>query len=199
MNIIITFILHFLIFATVHSFMAADYIKNKAEKIFRSGFQFYRLIYTIVSILVFVPVLLLWLEYTAITPLVYSGHQWLHPVFFLIRILAIILLVYAILQTDILEFIGIKQIHKKTNFMLITNGAYGITRHPLYTSVIILLLTKATMSLLDLTLVILVSIYFMVGAYIEEKRLLLVFGEEYRHYQQHVSMFLPVKWFRNII
>lgn len=178
--------------------MATDYIKNKTEKIFGSGFRFYRLIYTIISILVFVPVLLIWLKYTGITPLVYSGHQWLHPVFFLIHLLAIILLVYAILQTDILEFIGIK-IQRKTNFTLITNGAYGITRHPLYTGVIFLLLTKETMSLLDLTLVILVSIYFMVGAYIEEERLLLVFGEEYRKYQQHVSMFLPVKWFMNRI
>ena len=50
------------------------------------------------------------------------------------------------------------------------------------------------MSQLDLIAVLLVSIYLIIGAFIEERRLLSVFGEEYRKYQQQVSMFIPVKW-----
>jgi protein-S-isoprenylcysteine O-methyltransferase Ste14 len=107
------------------------------------------------------------------------------------------LFVYAAFQTDMLEFTGIRQIYAKNvkpENRLITKGAYGIVRHPLYTGGIIALFTKMEMSLLDLTAVLLVSIYLIVGAFIEERRLISAFGEDYRKYQQQVSMFIPVKW-----
>jgi protein-S-isoprenylcysteine O-methyltransferase Ste14 len=47
---------------------------------------------------------------------------------------------------------------------------------------------------LDLTAFVLISLYFIVGALLEERRLISIFGEEYRKYQQEVSMFIPVKW-----
>jgi protein-S-isoprenylcysteine O-methyltransferase Ste14 len=34
----------------------------------------------------------------------------------------------------------------------------------------------------------------VVGAFLEERKLVRIFGEEYRDYQQKVSMFIPVKW-----
>ncbi len=195
MNAITIFILHFLVFSIIHSILATDYFKNKIKQIFGNGFRFYRLIYTIISFILFAPLLIIWAKYTNITPLIYSAPLWLHPVLFLIRLLAAILFVYALFQTDILEFIGIKQIKGQTNSMLITSGSYGITRHPLYTGVMGMLFTKTTMSQLDLILVIFVSIYFVIGAYIEERRLHSIFGEEYEKYKQNVSMFLPLKKF----
>jgi protein-S-isoprenylcysteine O-methyltransferase Ste14 len=36
--------------------------------------------------------------------------------------------------------------------------------------------------------------YFLVGAILEEKKLLAEFGEEYRGYQRDVSMLFPFKW-----
>jgi protein-S-isoprenylcysteine O-methyltransferase Ste14 len=54
------------------------------------------------------------------------------------------------------------------------------------------------MSQLELTASSLVSIYFVVGAIIEEKRLVLTFGDEYRRYKQRVSMLVPVKWIMRV-
>jgi protein-S-isoprenylcysteine O-methyltransferase Ste14 len=51
------------------------------------------------------------------------------------------------------------------------------------------------MTQLDLVVVLLISGYFVIGAFIEEKRLLSVYGEEYGKYKQQVSMFIPLKWF----
>jgi protein-S-isoprenylcysteine O-methyltransferase Ste14 len=51
------------------------------------------------------------------------------------------------------------------------------------------------MTQLDLLATLLISGYFVIGAFIEEKRLLSVYQEEYRKYKQQVSMFVPVKWF----
>ncbi len=189
MNIIITFIIYFLVFAGIHSLLATDYIKDKARMLLGKGFSFYRLMYTFISVLTFAPAFLIWLKYTASTPPVYSFPERLYPVIILIRSLALGMFVYASYQTGILEFMGIRQ--EKTKKTLITSGAYGIVRHPLYTGGVILLFTKMDMSLLDLTAVLLVSVYLIIGAFIEEKRLLSVFGEEYRKYQQRVPMFIP--------
>ena len=96
MNVITIFILHFLIFSIIHSILATDHFKNKAKRIFGSGFRFYRLIYAIISVILFAPLLIIWAKYTGITPLIYSVPLWLHPVLFLIRLLAAILFVYAL-------------------------------------------------------------------------------------------------------
>ncbi len=189
MNAIITFIFYFLVFAGLHSLLATDYIKDKALMLFGKGFRFYRLMYTFISIFTFVPAFLVWLKYTDSTPLVYSLPGQLYPLIILIRSSALGMFVYAFFQTGILEFMGIRQ--EKTKTILITGGAYGIVRHPLYTAGIILLFTRMDMSLLDLIAVLLVSVYLVIGAFIEEKRLLLVFGEEYRKYQRRVPMFIP--------
>ncbi len=191
MNVIVMFLFYFLVFALIHSLLAMDYIKNKARMLLGKRFRFYRIGYTIISFFTFAPAFLAWLKYTASTPLVYSIPMWLCPVVILVRFFALGVFVYAALQTDILDFIGIRQ---QTKNVLITNGAYGFVRHPLYTSGMLLLFTKMEMSRLDLVASALVSIYHIIGAYIEERRLLSVFGEEYRKYQQRVSMFIPVKW-----
>ncbi len=187
-----TFLFYFLIFALIHSLLATDHIKSKAERLLKKRFRYYRIAYTVISFITFAPAFLTWVEYTSSTPLVYIVPQWLYPVIILIRLLALGLFLYAALQTDILEFIGIKP-EKKQN-VLIRTGAYGIVRHPLYTACMIVLFTKTDMTELDLTAAALVSIYFIIGAYIEQKRLLSTFGEEYRKYQQQVSMFIPMKW-----
>ncbi|SNQ62480.1 methyltransferase family protein [Candidatus Methanoperedens nitratireducens] len=194
MNILITFVLYFLIFAAIHSLLATAYIKNKAERLLREKFRFYRLLYTIISFPTFAPAFLVWLKYSAFTPLVYTIPDWLYPVFLLIRLLGIGLFMYAVFQTDILEFIGIKPTRKEAETKLITGGAYGIVRHPMYTGGIAALFTEMKMSQLDLTASSLVSIYLVIGAFIEEKRLVSTFGDGYRRYRQQVSMFVPIKW-----
>ncbi len=194
MDVLITFVLYFLIFAVIHSFLATEYIKNKAERLLKEKFRFYRLLYTVVSFPTFAPAFLVWLKYSTLTPLVYTIPEWLYPLSLLVRLLGIGLFAYAAFQTDILEFIGIKQARKETESKLITDGAYGIVRHPMYTGSIAVLFTKTEMSQLDLTAVSLISIYFVIGAFIEEKRLVSTFGDEYRRYRQQVSMFVPIKW-----
>jgi protein-S-isoprenylcysteine O-methyltransferase Ste14 len=192
MNVILKFILYFQIFTLIHSALATDYIKNKAWRLLGERYRFYRIIYTFISILTFAPAFLVWIKYSGSTPLVYSIPQWAYPFIILARVLALGIFAYASYQTDILDFIGLKQTHAKT--ILITNGAYGIVRHPLYASGILLLITKMDMSQLDLIAVLFVSIYLIIGAYIEERRLLSVFGDKYHKYRQQVSMFIPVKW-----
>ena len=193
MDPIIKFVLYFLFFAIIHSFLAMDHTKNRAEKLFGKAFRYYRLLYSLISIPLFAPALMVWITYSNSTPVIYVIPQNLYPVVILVRLGAIGIFGYAMLQIDVLEFSGMKR-QKKNVF--VTGGAYGLVRHPLYTAGILLLVTNMQMTILDLTAVLLVTGYFLIGAFIEERRLLSVFGDEYRKYQEQVSMFIPVKWFK---
>lgn len=197
MSVITTFVLYFLFFAFIHSLLATDYVKKIAEKKNKDKFRFYRIIYNIISFITAAPAFFVWITSSSSTPLLYTIPGELFPFFILLRLLAIGLFVYAAFQTDMLEFAGLKTC--KTDGRIMTDKAYGIVRHPLYTGIIVIIFTKAEMTQLDFTANALVSIYFIIGAYIEERRLVYAFKDEYRKYQQRVSMFIPVKWFINKI
>jgi len=192
MNILLTFTLYFLFFAVFHSILAMDHAKNKAEKLMGKGYRYYRLIYSIISFPLIIPAFMVWASSSKSSPLVYSIPDNLYPLVILVRLGALGLFGYAALQTDVLEFIGIKREKKNS---LITRGSYAIVRHPLYLAGILILITKMNMTQIDLLATLLISGYFVTGAFIEEKRLLSVYEEEYRNYKQQVSMFIPVKWF----
>jgi protein-S-isoprenylcysteine O-methyltransferase Ste14 len=191
MNILLTFTLYFLFFAVFHSILAMDHAKNKAEKLMGKGYRYYRLIYSLISFPLIIPAYLVWTTYSKSSPLIYAIPDDLSPLVILVRLSALGLFGYAALQTDILEFIGIKREKKKS---LITRGPYAIVRHPLYLAGILVLITNMKMTQIDLLAVLLISGYCVIGAFIEEKRLLSVYGNEFREYQQQVSMFIPVKW-----
>lgn len=191
MNILLTFTIYFLFFAVFHSILAMDHAKNKAEKFMGKGYRYYRLIYSLISFPLLIPAYLVWTTYSKSSPLIYTIPEYLYPLIILFRLSALGLFGYAALQTDVLEFIGIKREKKKS---LITRGPYAIVRHPLYLAGILVLITNMKMTQLDLLAVILISGYCMIGAFIEEKRLLSVYGNEFREYKQQVSMFIPVKW-----
>ncbi len=197
MDVVLNFILYFLFFAIIHSVLATDYIKNNAKKILGERYRFYRIIYTLISFPAFAPAFFVWIKYSGSTLPVYSIPQWAYPFIIMVRVVALGIFAFTLFQTDLFVFIGIKQTHGKK--VLVTGGAYGIVRHPLYASGILLLITKMEMSQLDLVAVLLISIYLITGAYIEETRLVSVFGDEYRKYREQVSMFIPMKLIRKSI
>jgi protein-S-isoprenylcysteine O-methyltransferase Ste14 len=169
-----------------------DHAKIKAEKLMGKGYRFYRLIYSVISFPLIIPAYLVWTTYSKSSPLVYAIPDYLYPLVILVRLSALGLFGYAALQKDVLEFIGIKREKKKS---LITRGPYEIVRHPLYLAGILVLITKMKMTQIDILAVLLISGYCVIGAFIEEKRLISVYGEDYRKYKQQVSMFIPLKWF----
>ena len=192
MNEFLTFTLYFLFFAIFHSILAMGHAKNMAEKLMGKDYRYYRLIYSLISFPLIVPAYLVWTTYSKSSPLIYAIPEDIYPIVILVRLSALGLFFYAALQTDVLEFIGIKHEKKKS---LITRGPYAIVRHPLYLAGILILITNMKMTQIDLLAILLISGYCVAGAFIEEKRLLSVYGDDYIIYMKQVSMFIPVKWF----
>lgn len=72
-----------------------------------------------------------------------------------------------------------------------TTGILGITRHPWYVAVF-LLLWASDLNLGILLVNAVLSGYLVIGTLLEERKLVLEFGDKYREYQQKVSMFFPL-------
>jgi protein-S-isoprenylcysteine O-methyltransferase Ste14 len=102
---------------------------------------------------------------------------------------------------DLKEFLGFRQWerHRKgktpqaQNERLFTGKAYGIVRHPLYLGCSVILLFHPVQTRNSALSVAMVILYFYVGTFLEERRLVNKFGDAYRDYQKKVPRMLPLR------
>ena len=106
---------------------------------------------------------------------------------------------------DIRQVLGIKQIREGTSNMAITetgelntSGVLGMTRHPWYLATMLLIWARH-MDVSAIIVNLILTSYLIVGTYLEEKKLVGEFGENYRNYQKKVSMLIPYKWLKKSI
>jgi hypothetical protein len=71
----------------------------------------------------------------------------------------------------------------------------GVIRHPWYAAVFILL-WAGDLKPSEIVINVILSGYLIIGTLLEERKLVLEFGDRYRQYQDKVSMFIPVKWLK---
>ncbi len=101
---------------------------------------------------------------------------------------------------DLKEFVGLRQWERRKepappagrNDRLFTGKAYGVVRHPLYLGISAILAANPVQSRNSLASTAMVILYFYVGTFFEERRLMRKFGEEYRAYRERVPRFLPL-------
>ena len=199
----IAFIVSFLVWAGFHSLTAAQGFKDRvAGMMGESKYQgFYRLIYSAVSVFTLLPVLYFYWQlpdrslYSVPAPF-----SWL---MFGLQAAGLIGLTVSVMQSGAMAFVGVQQaadyfsgndIAKQSGLgeVLVVHGLYRYMRHPLYTFSMLLLWASPAMTRNSLILVVLISVYFIVGSYIEESRLEQDFGEDYAAYKQKVGRFIPL-------
>ncbi len=72
------------------------------------------------------------------------------------------------------------------NTGLVTYGVYGLVRHPMYLAGILVFLFEPVVTANNLALRVLAALYFLFGTFIEERRFLHDFGDEYAVYRREV-------------
>lgn len=188
----VAFVLAFSVFAAVHSIMASNWFK---EKVGSGTYRHYRILYNVVSIITFLPVFFVLVTYSAYAPVIYTAPQFLHLPLYVVQAVSLGAAIITFLGVNPSEFMGFKSgVVEKGQ--LVTAGLYGLVRHPLYLCVIVFLWAKPVFDLLYFLAAFLFTAYFIVGSFLEERRLVREFGYKYRRYQKEVSMFLPLNVFK---
>jgi len=172
----------------LHSLLATDFFKNQ----FLFLKKYYRLLYNIISIIGFLTLLL----FTAMIP-----PDWLFTSNSVTKFFGLIPTTYGILiikksfkSYSMKDFLGtahLKSNYKQESFA--SNGILQHVRHPLYLGTILIIVGFFIFSpSISNAIVMLISIcYIFIGIYLEEKKLLIIYGKQYQEYKAEVPMIMP--------
>lgn len=176
----------------LHSFLASSEVKGYlAQRLGREVMRFYRLAYNLFSVITFLPIP--WLM--AILPdrqLYAIPWPWL-GLTLTVQTAAVVLLVVGVLQTGWLDFVGLNALTNEPEPppKMVVSGLYRWVRHPLYTAGLAFVWLTPVMTVNLLVVLIASTIYILLGARYEERKLLRQFGDEYARYQATTPMFIP--------
>jgi protein-S-isoprenylcysteine O-methyltransferase Ste14 len=179
-----------LIFGLQHSGISALRIKNRI--IDRWGKEGYAKLFNATSIVgIIVPFIAMnywdWfyfiIEPALIQPLLFASGV----------VLIIVGLVVTMMASRVISVSTVADMRTDREAELVTGGIYSRTRHPLYLATILLLLGLAALYPFDRVIVfsIALSIYVIVGAYLEERKLVIHYGQTYLEYRKQAGFMLP--------
>lgn len=182
-----------LLYGFVHSLLATMGTKARVRQLFGPGAErWYRLVYNLIGILTFLPVLGLLAMYPGRT--LYSiPTPWTYLTL-AGQLAAIAALAVGLLQTGVWSFLGFEQLMVQAGDdkpQMVTRGLYRWVRHPLYTAGLIFIWLTPLMTLNLLVLNLGLTIYLVIGAIYEERKLVREFGTAYIDYQKKTPMLIP--------
>ncbi len=180
-----------LLYGTIHSFMASNFFKNIAVKILGKYFRFYRLMYNILAFVLLIPVFAV--QFSTEKETLWQASLYQSVIGKFISVWGVFLIATALQGYNLSEFSGFDfgKTQEKNEFK--NDGLLKYMRHPIYFGMLLLVwgMFVADASTRSLTGAVAVTIYLFIGIYFEEKKLIEVFGEKYKRYQQEVPMLIP--------
>ena len=193
---LILLMLIWLAYFVIHSMLASLGLKHWFAKRYQNGMRYYRLAYNaFASISILIPLGFMWSWQEAFL------WQWQGAMFWLANLLAVIAIILfkrTLKYYDMAEFMGFRQIKENSNsvedqenFQL--SPLHHYVRHPWYFLGLILIWTR-DMDPMFLLSAIMMTLYFIVGSRLEEKKLIVYHGDIYRRYIKKVPGIFPSPW-----
>jgi methanethiol S-methyltransferase len=165
-------------------------------RLLKDYYAFYRLFYVLLSFILLVPLI----NYTGQLDdkMIITYESPFSIIRYILITSSLLMFFWAFFfDYDSLSFFGIRQIlnfrkDKKINSSegIKRIGLLGIMRHPMYLALIIYLWCQ-TFRVIDIVINTLLTIYVIIGTILEERKLVLEFGEAYTKYQLEVPMLIP--------
>ena len=204
----ISILLIFLAFALIHSITVASWFKGLCRRAFGDTFMrvWYRFLYTAVSGVTAA----IAIYFITLVPdrVIWTAPSWLTWLLHAVQMAGAFFGVQAFQYMDKWEFMGFRQawrylakgevkgnLEGMTEGGLVTTGVYGIVRHPLYVAGLIIFTFSPRFTVNGLTIAVLADLYFIFGMFIEERRFVRIFGENYREYMKRVPRIFPRSFF----
>jgi protein-S-isoprenylcysteine O-methyltransferase Ste14 len=182
-----------LLWGCIHSFLASQQFKAFARRVMGSrSDRYYRIAYNLFAIISFILVLIV----AVLTPdrtLYVIPSPWV-ALMVIIEFLAGAALLAGFMQTDPLDFLGFRQVREprqRKPSQLMKDGLYHYVRHPLYSAGLVFIWMLPFMTVRVLIINLALTIYVIAGAYVEERKLRLKYGLEYKDYAAVTPMFIP--------
>jgi methanethiol S-methyltransferase len=187
-------------YCAVHSGLISVTVTDLLKRALGKGYAYYRLFFNLLSLVTFAPLLLYSRTPRFQHPAIFEWSGNWQILRYLLILLSAALIIGGACHYCLSQFLGIRQIRTRSSHGGITEtgnidttGVLGITRHPWYVAVF-LLLWASDLNIGTIVVNLVLSVYLVVGTLLEERKLVLEFGEDYRAYQKRVSMFFPIKW-----
>jgi protein-S-isoprenylcysteine O-methyltransferase Ste14 len=180
-----------LAYGAVHSLLASLRVKAAARKYFGpAADHWYRLGFNFIGVVTLLPVLALLAA--NIGPVLFIVPFPWGAVLVAIELAALLLMAYAFRHSDPAFFMGIGQLGNEPPATgLNTTGVYGIVRHPLYSTGLLILWCFPVLTTGTLAFDTAITLYVLIGSELEERRLILQFGDAYLRYRKKVARLIP--------
>jgi protein-S-isoprenylcysteine O-methyltransferase Ste14 len=181
-------------YCALHSFLISISFTKLMTHFLKKYYAFYRLFYVVLSIVLLIPLI----QFTghADNKIIVTYPLYLNILRYILISGSLIMFAWAFFfNYDFLSFFGIRQIlnlgkNNDSTGEIKENGLLGIIRHPMYFALIIYLWCQI-FSMADLAVNVLLTIYIIIGTFLEEKKLIIEFGDSYNKYRQEVPMLIP--------
>jgi protein-S-isoprenylcysteine O-methyltransferase Ste14 len=182
-------------YCALHSFLISVRFTALMTRLLKNYYAFYRLFYVVISFILLVPLIRFTGEFES--PVIMTYNALLSVARYALISGALLLFFWAFFfDYDSLSFFGIRQMLNfgkptaATPGELKRSGLLGMVRHPMYLALIIYLWCQ-TFRMMDLVINTLLTVYVLIGTWLEERKLVLEFGEAYLRYQREVPMLIP--------
>jgi len=193
---LVPLILGFAVYFALHSWLASLWMKNLVAKQWPAFMPAYRLTFNLLAILLLLP--LLWLMHANPGPLMW---QWTGISAWIMKgltIAAVAGFIWSLKAYDNMVFLGWRQWRQRHQTsedpeQLHISTLHRFVRHPWYFFILVIIWAQ-DIHLAQLVTYGLITAYFAIGSRLEERKLIVHYGEAYREYCKKVPGLIPLPW-----
>jgi len=179
------------VYLALHSVLASLSVKAWMSRVMGPYYKYYRVLYVVIATIG----LLLMLYLNASTPSedLINRHGLVRYLSLVFAAFGVIIFKVAFRSYRFSSFVGIKEEEEK---VFIRTGILASIRHPIYLATILLVIGFWLYSpnLTTLVSVLCILVYLPIGIWLEEKKLVKLFGERYIEYKREVPAIFPRLW-----
>jgi protein-S-isoprenylcysteine O-methyltransferase Ste14 len=179
------------LFGVLHSVLAAPGWKRLMQRWLGRGYKYYHFAYSLFAAVTLIGILVF--QYTMPGYLLFVAPVWI-KVLLCLPVLAGLTIMLVVIRKYFFSLSGISVFYKQQPpVVLEQSGLHRYVRHPLYFGTLLFIwsLFFVFPYLNNLVACIVITAYTVLGAKLEEKKLVAQFGEKYKAYQQGVPMLIP--------